>query len=223
MKFKRNDYRNTAEDGLTDRQFELLLEACDKLKPPKDLQARFIILLAGRLGMRAGEISHTKSWWVDWKKGMINIPVHEPCECGYCAQHAMQRVKYNENGLTFEEAMKDQWGPKTWMAARAVPYDFDSRVELIVERFFEEYDEYPRSRLSVNRRIKEVAVLAGFEPARVYPHCLRATAASYHAARGLDAIPLQAFMGWSDISTAQKYVRLSGDHTSRALKLIHSR
>jgi site-specific recombinase XerD len=42
-------------------------------------------------------------------------------------------------------------------------------------------------------------------PGRVYPHCLRATAASYHAYKGVAPVPLQVLMGWSDLATAQKY------------------
>ena len=50
--------RHTHEDVLTDRQFELLLEACTALPAPHDFEARFICLIAGRLGLRAGEIAH---------------------------------------------------------------------------------------------------------------------------------------------------------------------
>jgi site-specific recombinase XerD len=56
---------------------------------------------------------------------------------------------------------------------------------------------------------------------RVYPHALRATAATFHAYRGLDPVPLQALIGWSCLSTAQKYIRLSGGTTAKALNDIH--
>ena len=50
--------RHTHEDVLTDHQFELLLEAYTALPAPHDFEARFICLIAGRLGLRAGEIAH---------------------------------------------------------------------------------------------------------------------------------------------------------------------
>jgi hypothetical protein len=50
--------RHTHEDVLTDREFELLIEACRELPEPHDFQARFICLAAGRLGLRGGELAH---------------------------------------------------------------------------------------------------------------------------------------------------------------------
>ncbi|WP_345779778.1 site-specific integrase [Halosolutus halophilus] len=58
---------------------------------------------------------------------------------------------------------------------------------------------------------------------RVYPHCLRATAASYHAYQGVAPVPLQALMGWSNLATAQKYIRISGTATADALWQAHHR
>ena len=57
--------RHTHEDVLTDRQFELLLEACSVLPEPHDFEARFICLTAGRLGLRAGEIAYFQTMWVN--------------------------------------------------------------------------------------------------------------------------------------------------------------
>jgi site-specific recombinase XerD len=58
---------------------------------------------------------------------------------------------------------------------------------------------------------------------RVYPHYLCATAASYHAYQGVAPVPLQALMGWSDLATAQKYIRISGRATADALRQVHHR
>jgi len=55
------------------------------------------------------------------------------------------------------------------------------------------------------------------------PHGLRATAATFHASRGLDAFALQAFMGWETVDRAREYIRLSGETTARALSMVHSR
>lgn len=76
------------EDVLNDREFEQLLEAYRELPAPRGFQARFICLLGGRLGLRAGEISHFQTDWVDWNRKLIRIPKHEPCACGYCQRQA---------------------------------------------------------------------------------------------------------------------------------------
>jgi len=126
--------------------------------------------------------------------------------------------------MTFEAAMERRWCPKTDMASRAVPFDFSPRVELVMERFFDRYDEFPFSRKTVNRRVTRAAEKAEeIDPESTYPHCLRSTAATYHASRGLKAIQLQAFLGWEEVETAQKYVQLTGEHTARALRNVHNR
>lgn len=107
-------------------------------------------------------------------------------------------------------------------SVRLISFDLSFRWELRFERFADRYDEFPRSRSTINRRVQAAAneaALAG----RVYPHCLRATAASYHAYKGVASGPLQALMRWSDQATAQKYIRISGTATADALRRVHHR
>ena len=211
--------RHTHEDVLTDRQFEQLLEACSDLPEPHDFEARFICLVAGRLGLRAGEISHFQTSWVNWNRRTIRIPQHEPCQCGYCRRQARQEAVHNDN-LTVADAITSRWHPKTVASARLVPFDLSLRLELCFERFADRYDEFPHSRSTINRRVQSAADKANIA-GRVYPHCLRATAASYHAYKGVAPVPLQALMGWSDPATAQKYIRISGTATADALRRVH--
>jgi len=152
---------------------------------------------------------------------MIKIPYHEPCDCGYCHQQAKQEVEHNED-LTIEEAMKNRWHAKTKQASRAVPFGFSEEVEEVISNFFEKYDEFPTSRLSVNRRVRQAKNKTGIKR-RVYPHALRATAATYHAYNGLPAIALQNLMGWSNLETAQKYLRKSAGATAKALNDIYEK
>jgi len=220
--------RHTKEDALDQREFQLLLEGAKQIRPQDDIQARFVLLVGGRLGLRRGEIAHMKESWIDWRRNMIVIPRVDECSkgrdggiCGSCMQHAEQRAEHND--ISLEEAKDLQWRSKTDAAAREVPFDFDPRVTLCIERFFDMYDKYPYCGQSINRRVKKSAQLADeIGPENVYPHCLRATAASYHASRGLGTIPLQSLMGWSQLSTAQNYVTSSGENTQRALNFAHS-
>ena len=75
--------RLSHEEVLTDREFELLLEACSELPSSRDFRARFIRLVAGRLGLRTGESSHLTTDWFDWDRTLLQSPHHEPCACGY--------------------------------------------------------------------------------------------------------------------------------------------
>lgn len=216
--------RHAKTDALTDHEFELLYEAAQQL--PKDrysLQAMWVIIAAGRLGLRRGEIAHMHRRWVDWDQQMIRIPRHRDCDCGECRQAAQQKDEHNQQ-IGFEQAMDKRWHPKTEKAIREVPFGFSARVEVMVDRFFNRYDEYPHSEQSVNRRVGRAAEHSeALDSDNLYPHALRATAATFHAGRGLSVTPLQSLMGWSDLSTPMKYVQRSGKNTARELSNIHNR
>lgn len=214
--------RHSREDALTDREFESLVDAAHDLDEPFESEATFILFAGGRLGLRATEITHIREPWINWQRSMIEIPQHDPCDCGYCYKQARQSVDYRPDETTFEEQFDGRWRPKTSKGARSIPFDFDDRVQAVVEAFFDDREEYPKSRVSINRRVTQLAESAGMDPDDVYPHALRATAATFHAYRGVTAAPLQALMGWAKLATAEKYIRLSGGATADALKDAHS-
>jgi integrase len=217
--------RHTKDDALDTREFEQLLEATYGLDDYYGLQCRFVVLVAGRLGMRAGEIAHMKSDWVDWRRSLIDIPRHQPCEdgrnggvCGYCKRKAEQMTHHGDEP-DMEAALRSRWSPKTDAAAREIPLDAAPRAEIVIEQFFERFGEWPHTRQSINRRVDRAAEKAeGIHPDDVYPHALRATAASRFSANGLDVFALKSVMGWSCLSTAQCYISSSGERTARAIR-----
>lgn len=144
------------EDVLNDREFERLLEACRDLPATRGFEARFTCLLGGRLGGRAGEIAHFKTGWIDWNRKLIQTPKHEPCDCGYCQRQARQEAAHTDE-LTPEATLSTRWHPKTVASARSIPFDLSLRIELCLERFANRYDAFPRSRSTINRRVKEAA------------------------------------------------------------------
>ncbi|SNZ18193.1 Phage integrase family protein [Natronoarchaeum philippinense] len=303
---------HSKENALDDYEFERFLQGaraidCDL----RSLEARFVAFVGGRLGLRPGEICHMKGDWVNWRKRMIDIPFHLPCEkgkdggiCGYCRQQAAQRAEYSqlslaearlealqeqlsempslpgelqrqlqtihvihidgdlrkdaldrqveellanagavddvdevrealddvarryqqENEVTQDEAEEQMWTAKTENAARSVPFDFDSRAELVLEQYFDRFDEWTRSRQAVNRRVDEALREAdGLSEETTNPHGLRATAATHLAGKGLAAPALQAMFGWSQISTARRYIASTPDNTQRQLNQIQTR
>lgn len=220
--------RNSGQDAIDDATFERLVEATDEFSPPVDAESMFILMAAGRLGMRAGELCHMRAEWINWDRQMIEIPRRDPCDkgidggpCGNCYKGARQAAAKNED-VTVEEDIVERWKPKTPNSARAIPFGFSDRVKTTLEMFFSTRDIYPHSRCSVNRRVTALAEAADLPPSTVYPHCLRATAATYHAYRGLPAPALQSLMGWANISVSNKYIRLSGGATAKALQDVHS-
>jgi len=218
--------RHSHEDALTEASFKDLVATAQELPKPFAAECTAVLYLAGRLGLRAGEIAHIRESWINRENKVIQIPRHSECRsgrrgdiCGYCRKRAQSAVEHADD-LTMQEALEQRWEPKTSKGARAVPYDFTEDVEAVIEAFFGEYDWWPTARIGVNRRVDRVADAAGYE-GRVYPHALRATAASWHASRGVPPAALQALMGWAQLSVADKYVRLSGAATSKALNDAH--
>lgn len=223
-----NSTHFSKQDALSDREFELLLEgAYDMDDDFFELEAKFVILVAGRLGLRAGEIAHMRENWIDWRRRMVVIPGYQECEkgrggghCGQCEQAAKQKVEHNDD-ITLEGARRESWTPKTDAAAREVPFDASPRAELAIERYFDRFDRFQTSQTGLGRRVKTAAGNAlELEPEDVKPHGLRATAATRFAARGLNVIALQAMFGWSQLSTAHHYIRRSGENTARAIRDI---
>lgn len=217
--------RHSHQDALTEASFNDLLATAKELPAPFAAECLAVLVIGGRLGLRAGEIAHIRADWVDRDRKVIEIPRYSECRsgkdggiCGYCRKRAKEAA--DAAGIPLEEALEERWNPKTEKGARAVPYDFDAEVEAVVEAFFDDYDRWPTSRVGVNRRVDRVADAADY-PDRVYPHALRATAASWHASRGVPPAALQALLGWSQLAVADKYVRLSGAATSRALNDAH--
>lgn len=207
--------RHTHQDAPSARAFERLVDACDQLKEPYRIEARLICLLAGRLGLRGGEIAHFSLRWLNWDCKLIRIPVFDSCNCGYCRRRARAEAD-NSDQLNYSHALAGRWQPKTAAVARVISFDASLRVEFCIEEFADRYEEFPKSPSTINRRLSEAAAQADVD-GRVYPHCVRATAASYHSYREVTPVPLQGLMGWSDLTTAQKYIRISGTATARAI------
>ena len=225
-----SDVRHSKEDALSDRQFERMYEATFRMDGDYHaLESRMILFAAGRLGMRSGEICHLKEEWIDWRENMIRIPKHDRCTdgrdggiCGSCRQAAKQIVEHND-GVTLEQAESIMWRPKTEYAAREIPINVTARAAIVIEDYFERFDQFESSQTTINRRVDTTAEIAReVDPETTYPHALRATAGSYFAARNLGVVALKAFMGWKDFDVAIRYLQESGERTATALRDIQN-
>lgn len=226
-----DDVRHSREKALTEREFEQFLAGARDLADScyyYEHDPEMIAYVLGRLGLRRGELVHLREDWIDWREEMIRIPDHSECtmgeggsKCGYCRQLAQQRADYNDD-LDYQTALEWTWVPKTQAAARDVYFGWSTRVALALERYFAgPYDRFEASGTAVGRRVDRVADLAPTDLGTVHPHALRATAATYHAGRGLSASGLMQMMGWCQMQTAEVYISRNSQNTSRQLDAIH--
>lgn len=197
--------RSALRDVVTLSQFRKMLRTAARIDDRQESVAIFFFLvMMGRLGLRVGEVIHMEESWYDPDRSVISIPPHLSCDCGLCRHYARQYAKKHD--LDFEDVLEEYWKVKDGSHRDVhVP---TRRDRLIIELYFDIVPYTTVSYSTVNRRVKKIAELTdGVDPARVYPHMLRATAATHLTWSGIRPPVLDQQFGWQDEKTKERYAQ----------------
>ncbi|MBV9017756.1 MAG: site-specific tyrosine recombinase XerD [Alphaproteobacteria bacterium] len=77
------------------------------------------------------------------------------------------------------------------------------------------------TRQRCGQMLKQLAIAAGLDPARLSPHVLRHAFASHLLDHGADLRSVQQMLGHADIATTQIYTHVQGDRLRRLVETAH--
>jgi integrase/recombinase XerD len=77
------------------------------------------------------------------------------------------------------------------------------------------------TRRRLHQMLKELALKAGLDPAKLSPHVLRHAFATHLVEGGADLRSVQTLLGHADIATTQIYTHVARDHLTAVMKSAH--
>lgn len=149
-----------------------------------------MLKLMAYLGLRVSEIAHLRADWIH--EGEIRIPPSQLCDCSNC---------------------KGEWHAKSKASVRSLPIP-----NIIADDLYTFLGHSPtgfnRTRQALWWKVKQIAKRAksqikGPSGDTVFPHALRATAATNFATKGMSAVALCYIMGWAELEMGQHYINIA--------------
>jgi len=206
--------RSSREHSLDAEDDEKFRTACIYSNRRYSKRWLFMYCCMGVFGMRVSEMCHIQLDWLDVSEPgfeCIRIPSRMQCNCYDCTHTGSKKRAESGKGV---------WYAKTKSSARVIPGRLNIEVFWFIHTFLKDAktdmeiyhreDQVPRARRHVWEVVKRLGKEAGTKKT-VFPHALRATAATRFAQRpDITASELMTIMGWSRIETANEYIKMRG-------------
>lgn len=172
-----------------------------------------VILLGGRLGLRAGELQHLHEGWVDWTRGELRLPSHDPCGCSLCCERARQQQRSGDGRRLSTLVTDQQWTPVS--GARSVPFGYAQRLTGVLDTHVTTTAYLDCSAERLAELLAESARHAtGLDATAIDLETLRATAAAFFADIGVETGALAGLLG-VDRDIADRFTQAAGGDTRK--------
>jgi integrase/recombinase XerD len=181
--------------ALSESEVEALLRAPD-IDTPAGLRDRAMVELMYAAGLRVSELVDLPATAVNLRQGVLRV-----------------RGKGNKERLVPMGEEAQHWLERYLADSRPVLAGKRQREALFLSRNAE-----PLSRQQFWSTVKQLAVRAGIDAARVSPHGLRHSFATHLLNHGADLRALQMLLGHSSLSTTQIYTLVARE----GLKRLHA-
>jgi len=179
---------------LTEQEVEALLETAQRMAGPRGALARAALEILYATGLRVSEL----------------LALPRRALAGDAAVLLVKGKGGKERIVPLSEAAKQA-------AAALVALEDGSLRHLFPGRD----PRRPLTRQAFFLLLKDVALAAGLDPARVSPHVLRHSFASHLLAHGADLRSLQLLLGHADIATTQIYTHVLAERLQRLVEAHH--
>ena len=182
---------NSSLYSLSPDQVRATLRACETLSETMIIKGPLY------LGLRVGELAHMNANWLVGDRELM-VPASMWCDCSQCADNPKH---------------PGEWTPKYKASIRRIPITGLVKDDLLL--FLTHNPKgLQMSRFTIDRQCKRIMRRAQVRfPGRggntSFPHALRSTCATMLAAKGANAAQLCGIMGWSNMRSAEPYIRVA--------------
>ena len=129
-------------------------------------------------------------------------------------------INFQKGHIIIPSKSDQGWTPKRPDSARTIPaLKMSSRAWEAVRMYYTAHSTLDITRMTVYRIVQKVASRAQLKK-RVYPHSLRATAATKLAYKVHNPLILCDIFGWKQLKMAEYYIRRAGGRAELELDKI---